>query len=132
MNDKMLATDKRAPDGVAGQQYTTLTYDVGGFLTQCVDKYKELAGPRGANLRKVDTPYLDERLEGDGIGSPDVVAAAAAKGRSTTRSGMQMQQRRLSPMGGPRGPPVEVPINPPNGVVNAPERQKDELASIAA
>ena len=92
VKDKMVATEKCAPLGVAGQHYTTLTNGMGGFLTQCVEKYQELAGPRGANLRKVDSPYLDERLEGDGLGSPGVVAAAATTVRSATRSGMLMQR----------------------------------------
>ena len=56
VKDKMVATETCAPLGAAGQHYTTLTYDMGGLLTQCVDKYQELAGPRGAILRKVDTP----------------------------------------------------------------------------
>ena len=55
VKDTMVATDESAPLGAAGQHYTTLTYDMSGFLTQCVDKYQELAGPRGANLRKVDS-----------------------------------------------------------------------------
>ena len=97
---------------------------MGGVLSQYADKYKELAGPRGANLRKVDTPYLDERLEGDGIGSPNAVAAAAAKGRSTTRRGIQPQPTWDQPTG--------VMAKPPTGVIAPPELPKGELASIAA
>ena len=40
-----------------------LEYDMSLFLQQCVERYQELAGPNGGTLRKVDTPFLAEKLE---------------------------------------------------------------------
>jgi len=42
-----------------------LEYDMSEFLRSCVDRYKELA-PRPITLRKVETPYLEEKEGPDG------------------------------------------------------------------
>jgi len=37
-----------------------MEYDMKDFLISCVDRFVELAGKSGANLRKVETPFIDE------------------------------------------------------------------------
>jgi hypothetical protein len=41
-----------------GAQVKVMEYDMAGFMSQCVDRYKELA--QGARLRPADTPFLPE------------------------------------------------------------------------
>ena len=38
-----------------------IEYDIRDFLQQCVDKYVSIASPHAANIRKVATPFLDEK-----------------------------------------------------------------------
>ena len=40
------------------------------FLKSCVARYQELAGPKGANLRKAITPYVDEAMDYDVHATP--------------------------------------------------------------
>ena len=40
-----------------------LEYDMEQFMKQCVERYQELAGGRGANLQRVATPFIDEATE---------------------------------------------------------------------
>ena len=40
------------------------------FLKSCVARYQELAGPKGANLRKATTPYVDEAMDYDVYATP--------------------------------------------------------------
>ena len=47
-------SQKSAPTSVR-----TLEWDMSGFLRQCVELYQELGGRSAANLRKVDTPFLE-------------------------------------------------------------------------
>ena len=42
------------------QKVRVMEYDMKDFLISCVYKYVELAGKSGANLRKVETPFIDE------------------------------------------------------------------------
>ena len=51
--------------------HRTIRYNMKDFLVQCVDKCKELAGPRGAKLKRVDTPYIDESLEPGPLKGPN-------------------------------------------------------------
>ena len=44
-----------------------------GFLIQCLDVYKQLAGPTAPTLRKVVTPYLDQKAE-----TPEELAKSGA------------------------------------------------------
>ncbi len=37
-----------------------MTYDMSAFLSQCVDRYLELAKIDKSKLRKVATPFLDD------------------------------------------------------------------------
>ena len=38
-------------------------WDQSGFLKQCVDRYRELGGPRAEKIQKVDTQLVDESKE---------------------------------------------------------------------
>ena len=37
-------------------------YDMSSFLQQAIDKYKQLAGPEYHNLKKVNTPFCDDKI----------------------------------------------------------------------
>ena len=41
-----------------------IKYDMKDFLESCVHRYQELASPKFAKLRHVDTPCIDETKEG--------------------------------------------------------------------
>ena len=51
------------PDKDGSIKVRVLEYDMEQFLKQCVERYQELAGPKGANLQRVATPLLDEANE---------------------------------------------------------------------
>ena len=40
---------------------TIVEYDMTGFLQQCIDRYKELAG-NNVNLKTVATPFYDDKI----------------------------------------------------------------------
>ena len=48
------------PDDSGKLRVRSLMYEMRGFLEQCVERYKELAGPSMKPLRKVATPFIDE------------------------------------------------------------------------
>ena len=50
-----------------GKKVRGIEYDMSEFMQQCVDVYVKLAGPRGAGLRQVDTPFLPD----DGVVDTD-------------------------------------------------------------
>ena len=50
-----------------------IQWDMQGFLVQCLDVYRQLAGPTSAPFRKVVTPYLDQKPE-----TPEELAKAGA------------------------------------------------------
>ena len=50
--------------------HRTIKYDMSDFLKSCVARYQELAGPKGANLRKATTPYVDEAMDYDVHATP--------------------------------------------------------------
>ena len=39
-----------------------VVYDMKSFLQQAVERYKELAGPKFHNLKKVATPFHDDKI----------------------------------------------------------------------
>ena len=43
-------------------QVGVVTYDMKPFLQSCVERYKQLAGEKWANLRPVNTPFHEERI----------------------------------------------------------------------
>ena len=53
--------------------------DQSGFLKQCVDRHKELGGPRAEKLRHVDTPYVDENKDVNLDGHAGYLAPVASK-----------------------------------------------------
>eukprot|EP00972_Heterocapsa_arctica_P068611 10137948-Heterocapsa_arctica.AAC.1 len=46
---------------MGGTLARTVTYNMGDFLTSCVDRYLELAGP-GTKMKTVATPFLIEDM----------------------------------------------------------------------
>ncbi|CAE8664815.1 unnamed protein product [Polarella glacialis] len=60
-NPRFTAEDTSLPPSPAKYvQAKFIKYDMRNFLEQCVERYQSLAGPRGANLRRVETPFLEE------------------------------------------------------------------------
>ena len=53
-----------------------MEYNMAGFMSQCVDRYKELAP--GARLRPADTPFLPEDQADSPYSEP---AASSGKGK---------------------------------------------------
>ena len=60
-NPRFTAEESKDPPTPAKMiQAKFIKYDMRNFLEQCVERYQSLAGPRGANLRRVETPFLEE------------------------------------------------------------------------
>ena len=51
-----------AGSGKVRETVRCLEYDISEFLVSCVDRYKELGGKTAQNLRRVDTPFVEEAL----------------------------------------------------------------------
>jgi len=49
--------------GMTSHSAPCIQWDMQGFLVQCLDVYRQLAGPTSAPFRKVVTPYLDQKPE---------------------------------------------------------------------
>ena len=50
--------------------HRTIQYEMSEFLRSCVERYTELAGTKGANLKKALTPYIDEAPDEDKVAAP--------------------------------------------------------------
>ena len=48
--------------GCMNKPANEVVYDMKSFLQQAVDRYKELAGPKFHNLKKVATPFHDDKI----------------------------------------------------------------------
>ena len=54
----LLSSDGKANHSM--QKVRVMEYDMKDFLIFCVDRFVDLAGKSGPNLRKVETPFIDE------------------------------------------------------------------------
>ena len=64
LHEEVVADLAGPPNGGAKAKLVTantITYDMGDFLRSCADRYLELAKLAPEKLRRVDTPFLDDR-----------------------------------------------------------------------
>ena len=48
---------------MTAQKAVGMQWDMTGFLKQCIHVYQELAGPNAQKLRRVVSPYIDQKPE---------------------------------------------------------------------